>query len=131
MFSTLSKRNFNFSVTFILSSANALKLDQCKILSFGKELSLYQRKILDSFKLDENSKSTPNGYKTLWEKEKLLVMSTFSFSHSVLKLLFLKTCKNQCLFGKRLKNGKKVQDVFVKHGCPCSSHLFENCDLDI
>ena len=31
-----AKTNFNFSVTFILSSANAFSLDQSKILSFGK-----------------------------------------------------------------------------------------------
>ena len=41
MFSTLPKTKFNFSGTYILSSANALKLDQIKILSFGKELSCY------------------------------------------------------------------------------------------
>ena len=35
MFSTLSKTSFNFLVTFILSSANA-------ILLFGKELNLSQ-----------------------------------------------------------------------------------------
>ena len=29
----------------------------------------------------------PNRYKTLWEKEKLLVTSNFSFSHSVFKRL--------------------------------------------
>ena len=40
--------------------------------------------------------------KTLWEKEKLLVMSNFSFSHSVFKRLVLQTCKNQGLFGKGL-----------------------------
>ena len=40
-FSTLPKLNFNFSFTFILSSANALNLDQSVILSFGKELTLY------------------------------------------------------------------------------------------
>ena len=39
MFSTLSKTNFKFSVTFILSPANAFNFDQSKILSFGKELS--------------------------------------------------------------------------------------------
>ena len=32
----------NFLVTFILSSANALNLDQSKISSFGKKLTLYQ-----------------------------------------------------------------------------------------
>ena len=39
MFSTLPKTNFNFSLPFILSSANAFNLDQSKILSFGKELN--------------------------------------------------------------------------------------------
>ena len=38
MFSTLRKTNLIFSVTFILSSANAFKLDRSKILSFGKGL---------------------------------------------------------------------------------------------
>ena len=38
MFSTHPQKNFNFSVTFILSSANALNLDQSKILSSGNEL---------------------------------------------------------------------------------------------
>ena len=38
MFSILPKTYFNFSFTFILSSANALNLDQSKILLFGKDL---------------------------------------------------------------------------------------------
>ena len=42
MFSTLPKTNFDFSVTFILSSANALNFDQSKVLLFGKELTHYQ-----------------------------------------------------------------------------------------
>ena len=40
MLSTLPKANFKFSVTFILSSANYFNLDQSKILSFGRELTL-------------------------------------------------------------------------------------------
>ena len=48
------------------------------------------------------AKSYLNGYKTLWEKEKLLIRSNFSFSHSVFKRLVLQTCKNQGLFGKGL-----------------------------
>ena len=40
--------------------------------------------------------------KTLWEKEKLLVTSNFSFPPSVFKGLLLQTCKNQGLFGKGL-----------------------------
>ena len=38
----------------------------------------------------------------MWEKEKLLVTSNFSFSHIVFKRLVLQTRKNQGLFGKRL-----------------------------
>ena len=41
--------------------------------------------------------------KTLWEQEKLLVTSNFSFSHSVFERLVLQTRKNQGLFGKGLK----------------------------
>ena len=47
--------------------------------------------------------SSSNKLKTLWEKEKLLVTSNFSFSHSVFKRLVLQTRKNQGLFGKGLK----------------------------
>ena len=43
-----------------------------------------------------------NGLKALCEKEKLLVTSNFSFSHSVFKRPVLQTCKNQGLFGKGL-----------------------------
>ena len=46
--------------------------------------------------------SFQNWLKTLWEMEKLLVMSNFSFSHSVFKRLGLQTCKHQGLFGKEL-----------------------------
>ena len=48
------------------------------------------------------AESYPNGLKTLWEKEKLLVTSNFSFSHSVFKRFVLQTRKNQGLFGKGL-----------------------------
>ena len=47
-------------------------------------------------------KALQTGRKTLWGKEKLLVTSNFSFSHSVFKRLLLQTRKNQGLFGKRL-----------------------------
>ena len=51
MFSTLSKTNFNFSVTFILLSANAFNLDQSKILLFGIVNPLLNNKILNQSKL--------------------------------------------------------------------------------
>ena len=41
--------------------------------------------------------------KTLWEKEKMLVTSIFSFSHNVVKKLLLLGHENQGLFGKALK----------------------------
>ena len=56
-------------------------------------------------------KSSSKGYKTLWEKEKLLVMSNFSFSRNVLKKPVLQTRKNQGLFGKGLNNVKKVNKI--------------------
>ena len=50
-----------------MSSAICLKLDQSKVLPFGNELKDWKKK--------------------LWEKEKMLVTSIFSFSHSVFKRL--------------------------------------------
>ena len=41
----------------------------------------------DNFEFDENGRKFLNRWKTLWEKEKLLVTSNFSFSHSVFKRL--------------------------------------------
>ena len=49
----------------------------------------------DNFKFDGYGESYPNGQKTLWEKEKLLVTSNFSFSHSVFK----KACFPEVLKG--------------------------------
>ena len=58
----------------------------------------------DDFEYGENHrKFSKQVEKTLWEKEKLLVTSNFSFSHSVFKRLVLQTHKNQGLFGKGLK----------------------------
>ena len=41
------------------------------------------------------AEGSQNGKKTLWEKEKLLVTSNFSFSHSVFKRLVQQTCKKK------------------------------------
>ena len=54
------------------------------------------------------------GLKTLWEKEKLLVTSNFSFSHSVFKRLVLQTRKNQGLFGKGLIKSRSCNDTMCK-----------------
>ena len=71
-----------------------------------------QKKVLDSSKLkvfaDDNLKFDENGRKffipakkTLWEKEKLLINSNFSFSHIGFKRSVLQTGENQVLFWKR------------------------------
>ena len=49
------------------------------------------------------AESSQNGYKTLWEKEKLLGTSSFSFSNSVFKRLVLQTGKNKDFFGQGLR----------------------------
>ena len=51
--------------------------------------------------------SYPNGEKTLWEKGKLLVMSNFSFSHSVFKRLISQGRQKVSLCGNGL-NGVKA-----------------------
>ena len=66
-----------------------------------------KRQILDSsklkddkFKFDDNSRKITKLVETLWEKEKLLVTTNFSFFHSVFKRLVLQTRKNHGLFRK-------------------------------
>ena len=76
-------------------------------LSQTTNFSRLQTKIVcrRQFQIDENGKSSLNGEKTQWEKEKLLIMSNFSFSLGVFKRLVLQTRKNQGLFGKGLRTG--------------------------
>ena len=62
--------------------------------------------------------TSPNGQKTQWEKEKLLLISNFSFSHSVFKSLLLQTGKNQGFFGKGLNIfipifHNRLSDIYV------------------
>ena len=68
------------------------------------------------------AESSPEGLKTLWEKEKLLVTSNFSFSHSVFKRLVLQTRKNQGLFGKGLSIKLKCPYLIL----PCTQMLIYN-----
>ena len=49
------------------------------------------------------AESSPKGLKTLWENEKLLVTSNFSFSHRVFKRLAPQARRNNGLFGKGLR----------------------------
>ena len=60
------------------------------------------------------SERSPKGWKTLLEKEKLLIKSNFFFSNSVFKRLELQACKNQGLFGKGLKTFfSEAADAFI------------------
>ena len=61
----------------------------------------------------------------MWEIEKLLVTSNFSFSHSVFKRLVLQTRKNQGLFGKGLRNDDCHSDKIHTYYCV---HLNESAD---
>ena len=53
------------------------------------------------------AESYQNRYKTLWEKEKLLVTSNFSFSHSVFKRLVSQGHKKVSLCGNMLPFPKR------------------------
>ena len=103
-----------FSSNLNLSSANSLNLGRVKNVSFGKGLTLSQMTNLRLFQtlrglqtiilsFMKMTESSSKGCKTLWEKEKLLVMNNFSFSHRVFKVPLLQTRKNKGLFGRGLK----------------------------
>ena len=96
-------------VWFVLEVSVIVALSQTT-LPYSKGL---QTTISNWMKVAEGS---TDGKKTLWEKEKLLVMSNFSFSHSVIKRLVLQTRENQDLFGKRLK-AKVLLPWSVIHVC--------------
>ena len=65
--------------------------------------------------------SSLNWLETLCEKEKLLITSNFSFSHSVFKRLVRQTRENQGLFGKGL----------IDQNCYYSKQLFYPLPDDI
>ena len=75
MFSTLSKREIVMSAALYLYFANAFRLDQAKILSCVKEFNTFPNK---PWFLGVCSTSL---LKTLWEKEKLLVIAWRTFFH--------------------------------------------------
>ena len=75
------------------------------------------------------AESSPIGLKTLWEKEKLLITSNFSFSHSVLKRLVLQTHKNQGLFGIGLKTNE--QHCWVNSvESNCTRNFLHRCSFE-
>ena len=84
---------FLFKMHFKMLSAICLNLDQSKILSSGNGLKNCLLYISSSYNVNPFPKKpwflcvcSTNPLKTLQEKEKLLVTSNFSFSHSVFYL---------------------------------------------
>ena len=63
----------------------------------------------DSFKFDESSRKFSKGIETLWVKEKLLIMSNFSFSHSVFKRLVPQGRQNVFLCGNGLNKNNLLK----------------------
>ena len=67
-----------------LLSPNAFSSEGVKFLSSDKGLTpALDIKSLSKFKTFPNKPCSTSLLKTLWEKEKLLVMSNFSFTHNV------------------------------------------------
>ena len=67
------------------------------------------------------AESSPNGWKTLWEKEKLLVTSNFSFAHIVIKRLVLQISKNKESF----LNGLKTEKFEKKKNVPGKNRILK------
>ena len=152
-----------------MSSANAFNLDRCENLSFGKGLIVWPSTTQSAF-VDLTGDCTfyfvllleaavnnnafnpfPNKpwfsrvcstslLKTLWEKEKLLVTSNFSFSHSVfypngeLPAVFIKTKIVVCKlfqFGKvkNLSFGKELKDRCFVVPLRVTVSEFSNVDI--
>ena len=73
----------------------------------------------DNFEIDENGRKVSKHVENAVAKEKLLVMSNFSFSHSVFKRLVLQTLKNQGLFGKELTHYHTMPHFDALKICSC------------
>ena len=80
----------NYSLTYLQTTNFRL---------FQTETSSLQTTISNLTKIAE---CHPNGKKTVWEKEKLLITSNFSFSHSVFKRLVSQGRQNVSLCGNGL-----------------------------
>ena len=88
---------FHFMTDCVLDKAD-LTLSQRQILDFSK----LKDSADDNFKFDKNGRKFSKWVENAVEKEKLLIKSNFSFSHSVFKRLIMETRENQGLFGKEL-----------------------------
>ena len=70
-----SKSKFEFWVTFILSSANALNLDETKILSVGRELYRFNPCPSENFRLFQAERVCRRQFSIRWKWHKLLLQA--------------------------------------------------------
>ena len=100
------------NIYYLQISTDAFNLDQSAFFLFvnpfpnDKFCTLPNRKSLQTTiaNLKKMAESSQNEQKKMWQKEKLLVTSNFSFSHIVFQRLVQQTRKSQGMFGKGLKN---------------------------
>ena len=106
-----------------------LTLSQTTKFRLSQTERVCRRQFLNLMKMAESS---PNRWKTLWEKEKLLVTGNFSFSRSVFKRPVLQAHKNQGLFGKGLKTRKFLMAILHwKQGLLCDKIKFHHINTNI
>ena len=73
-------------------------------LTFSQMMNFKLKEFADNnFKFDENGRKLSIQVETLWEKEKLLVMNNFSFSHSVFKRLVSQGRQKVSMYGNGLR----------------------------
>ena len=96
MFSTFRKTNFKFSVTFILSPANALNLDKSRSLLLGNELKVNQSLRVEKMLAGGGA-----------EKEKMQVFSIFFFFPAMFSNCFFHMDIKSSLCGKGLSSMKQ------------------------
>ena len=86
----------------------------------------------DNLKYDENGRNLSKRVKICWKKEKLLLTSNFSFSHSVFKRLVSQGCQKVSLCGNGLTLYHTVatfnnpcQEAFEKHSGGKNAKCFQ------
>ena len=95
MFSNLPEANFNFLVTFILSSANAFNLYKSKILLFVKELSPLVREhrlnnlpyIISEVNEEQGGTSLPGSESLLADTKEIFEVKKLRMLHLSISLL--------------------------------------------
>ena len=115
MFSYLTEAEIIILATLDLSSANAFNLFMTRILSFTS-LSWSKLKAFADSKINVTKKLKfllERIENIMWEMEKMLVTSIFSFSHNVFKRLVIQSHESLRLCGKELIHTEGYYDDTV------------------